>query len=101
MNEVKINLNEIIKVKLTDLGKDIYYHQFDELNRRHGKVVIEPFFPKEDVEGYTEFQLWDFMEIYGKHIGMAQPNVIKPLEIIYELPKDEEKNTNTWPEYRT
>lgn len=89
MNKVRINLNEVIKVKLTDLGKDIYYHQFDELNRRRGRIVIEPFFPKEDAEGYTKFQLWEFMEIYGKHIGMAQPNVIKPLEIVYELPKEE------------
>lgn len=91
MNEVRINLNEVIKVKLTDLGKDIYYHQFDELNRRRGRIVCEPSFPKEDAEGYTKFQLWNFMEIYGEHIGVAQPNVIEPLEIVYELPKEEKK----------
>lgn len=89
MNEVRINLNEVIKVKLTDLGKDIYYHQFDELNRRCGRIVCAPSFPKEDAEGYAKFQFWNFMEIYGEHIGMAQPNVIEPLEIVYELPKEE------------
>lgn len=91
MNEVRINLNEVIKVKLTDLGKDIYYHQYDELNRRRGRIVCEPSFPKEDAEGYTKFQLWNFMELYGEHIGMAKPNVIEPLEIVYELPKEEKK----------
>jgi hypothetical protein len=39
MSEVIINLNEVVKVKLTDLGKDIYYHQFAELNRRYGSIV--------------------------------------------------------------
>ena len=89
MSEVRINLNEVVKVKLTDLGKDIYYHQFDELNRRYGRIVCKPSFPKEDAEGYAEFQLWNFMEIYGEHFGMAKPNVIEPLEIVYELPKEE------------
>lgn len=89
MNEVRINLNEVVKVKLTDLGKDIYYHQFDELNRRYGRIVCKPLFPKEDADGYTEFQLWNFVEIYGEHIGMAKPNVIEPLEIVYEPPKEE------------
>ena len=89
MNEIKINLNEYVKVKLTDLGKDIYYRWYDELNARLGTVIYEPKFPKEDDKGYTYFQLWDFMEIYGKYIGMTKPNVIKPLEIIYEPPKEE------------
>ena len=30
---IRINLNEPIKVKLTDLGKKIYYHQYDEINQ--------------------------------------------------------------------
>ena len=89
MNEVRINLNEVVKVKLTDLGKDIYYHRFDKLNKRCGKIVCKPSFPKEDAKGYTKFQLWDFMETYGEHLGIAKPTVINPLEIVYELPKEE------------
>lgn len=81
---VRINLNETIKVKLTDYGKQIYYHRFDDINREYGREIIEPSFPKVDEEGYTTFQLWYFIELYGEHIGMAKPNVIKPLEIIYE-----------------
>lgn len=90
MSEVRINLNESVKVRLTDLGKDIFYHQHDRLNQRFGRIICKPAFPKEDAEGYTKFQLWSFMELYGEHIGMAKPNVIKPLEIVYELPKEAE-----------
>ena len=89
MSEVRINLNEDVKVKLTDLGKDIYYHRFDGFNRICGKIVCKPSFPKVDAEGYTKFQLWNFMKIYGEHMGLTMPNVIKPLEIVYELPNAE------------
>jgi len=81
---IRINLNELIKVKLTDWGKEIYYHQYDKTNQFAGREICKPKFPKEDENGYTEFQLWCFMELYGECMGMTLPNVIEPLEIIYE-----------------
>ena len=81
---VRINLNESIKVKLTDWGREIYYHQYDSINRAAGREICKPKFPKEDENGYTEFQLWCFIELYGMHMGMTLPNVIDPLEIVYE-----------------
>lgn len=67
----KFNINYIIKVKLTDLGKDIFYHQHDEFNKRHGSEVIKPRFPEVDEDGFTKFQLWEFMQIYGPHISIV------------------------------
>ena len=81
---IRINLNEPIKVKLTDWGKEIYYHQYDRTNQIAGREICEPRFPKEDENGYVEFQLWCFIELYGVHISMTLPNVIEPLEIVYE-----------------
>ena len=81
---IRINLNEPIKVKLTDWGKEIYYHQYDRINEHLGKEIHKPEFPKEDENGYTEFQLWRFMELYGRYMGMVSKNVIEPLEIVYE-----------------
>ena len=81
---IRINLNESVKVKLTDWGKEIYYHQYDRTNQIAGREICKPEFPKEDENGYTEFQLWCFIELYGIHIGMTLPNVIEPLEIAYE-----------------
>ena len=82
-NMQKINLNEIIKVKLTPYGAEIYYKQFDELNKQYGREICKPQMPRIDKDGYTEFQLWNFIELYGQHIGMCKPNVIEPLEIVY------------------
>ena len=81
---IRINLNEPIKVKLTDWGKEIYYHRYDRVNQIAGREICKPKFPKEDENGYTEFQVWCFMELYGEHMGMTLPNVIEPLEIVYE-----------------
>lgn len=81
---IRINLNEKIKVKLTDWGKEIYYHQYDRVNQIAGRKICEPRFPKEDKNGYTEFQLWSFIELYGEHMGIVLPNVIEPIEIVYE-----------------
>ena len=60
-NIQKINLNETIKVKLTPYGAEIYYKQFDELNKQYGREICKPQMPKIDKDGYTEFQLWNFI----------------------------------------
>ena len=82
-NMQKINLNETIKVKLTPLGAEIYYKQFDEVNKQCGREICKPQMPRIDKDGYTEFQLWHFIELYGEHIGICKPNVVEPLEIVY------------------
>ena len=80
----KINLNDRIKVKLTPLGAEIYYHQYDDIHKDYPKMKkhLQSSLPKVDENGYTEFQLWHFMELYGEHIGMCKKNVISPLDII-------------------
>lgn len=82
-NIQKINLNETIKVKLTPYGAEIYYKQFDELNKQYGREICKPLMPRIDKDGYTEFQLWHFIELYGQHIGVGKTNVIEPLDIVY------------------
>ncbi len=84
---IQINLNEVVKFKLTDLGKDIFIHQYDEINsriRELGGKPIQPALPKVDENGYTSMQLWNFMAIYGSYLGMGKPNVIEPLNLIYK-----------------
>lgn len=80
----KLNLNSLVRVKLTDYGKDIYYHRFDALNEyieQAGGKPFKPDYPVVDKDRYSEFQLWEFIELYGPHIHMAAENVIEPLNI--------------------
>ncbi len=85
MDKIIISLNDKVRFKLTDLGRKIYYHQFDDLIAKG--VQIRPKYPEEDADGYTSMLLWEFVEIYGQHIGMARQNVIEPLNLIVEEPR--------------
>ena len=79
-----INLNAEIKVKLTEKGVDIFYHQYDELNKwskENGYKLIEPRMPEIDKKGYTEMLLWKFMHIYGEHLYNGAQPVISPVNI--------------------
>ena len=78
----KLNWNTDVKVKLTDLGKDIYFHRHDDLNNELVKRGFKPFatyFPKVDENGYSAFTLWDFMQLYGSHIGMGFPDIVQDI----------------------
>ena len=79
-----INLNDRIKVKLTEFGKAIYINQIKELNDRFGRQIIKECEPEVDAGGYSHFQMWDFIHTYGQHIQAGYPNVIEPLDIIKE-----------------
>ena len=48
------------------------------------EIQLSPRFPKVDTDGYTKFQLWDFMQIYGKYMILGAPEVIKPLDVYIE-----------------
>ena len=62
--KIEINLNDEIKVQLTEHGEEIL------LKHYNWSEVI-------DKEGYRKFQLWDFINIYGKHIYHGSKQVIK------------------------
>ena len=55
------NINNYVKVKLTEKGKYIYYHRFDDIS-------LSPIELEYDDEGYVEFQLWHLMQIFGEHL---------------------------------
>lgn len=80
----KLNLNDKIKVKLNPLGAEIFYNQHEELIEMLKARGIDAFknrMPQIDNDGYTEMQLWYFMELYGQHIGMGKPNILTDLSL--------------------
>ena len=79
----KFNLNDYIKVKLTDYGKDIYFHKLDVLITEYPLLrdQLKPCFPETDENGFTEFQMWEFIQLYGPYIYLGAENVIEDIEI--------------------
>jgi len=81
----KLNWNSKIKVKLTDYGKDVYYHRYGK-DIKNG-VKLERWYPSVDEHGYSTFLLWDFMRIYGPHIKLGMKNVVEDISF-YIAEKD-------------
>lgn len=81
----KLNLNDCVRFKLNPRGAEIFYNQYDELNKelkaRGASNLLEPYMPSIDSKGFTEMQLWRFMELFGSHIGIGKPNVIEELNL--------------------
>ena len=81
----RINLNENIKVKLTVAGIKAYIDYMNEPNKaaKNGQPIKTKYLlPSIDDEGYTRFQLWNFMSIFGYNMTCGSDPVISPLEII-------------------
>ena len=73
MRYKETNLNYYIKVKLTEKGKEIYQEYLNNIFEEYEINDI----PKIEVdeEGYTEFQMWNFVRIFGKHFSMLGDNL--------------------------
>lgn len=76
---MRLNLNETVKVKLTERGKEIYRQYFSPL-----PDGFEQPEPRINEDGFTKLQLWMFMEMFGEHMSIWQPNVIEPFEIVFD-----------------
>jgi hypothetical protein len=62
------NLNDYIKVKLTEFGRKIYRSSFVSLGLPEPHINV-------DEDGYTRFQIHDFINVFGEHfhIGCELP----------------------------
>ena len=71
---MKFNINDIVKVRLTDVGRQELRRQHDEL---YGQICIDREYiaPKENGSGMVEFQLWDLMSRLGHlcQLGFQPP----------------------------
>lgn len=64
---IEYNLNENVHVRLNNTGRNIYKNHMQSLN---SNLSTEP---EVDENGYTKFQLWDLMHIFGKYISLGLP----------------------------
>ena len=93
MSEFNVNINDKIKVKLTAKGQEI----LDEVMRQnlekfHLTEDFNPYKNYPDAEGYTEFRLWNFMNIFGSYFMNGGPCCVEDNKII--CINDEGQNSN-------
>ena len=70
--EVRLNLNDRIKVKLTPLGHD-RHRLFHDSCTPH-----RPYHPvKQDKDGWSTWQVWSLFQVFGEHLGCGAPLVFE------------------------
>jgi hypothetical protein len=68
---MKININDTVKVRLTKLGRTIAAQEREcirSILARNGCVNLMLPERKPDAEGWTEWQLWDLMQVFGPRL---------------------------------
>jgi hypothetical protein len=63
----KFNINEYVWVKLGAKGEEIYLHSFDDVPQQFRRVPL----PEVDEDGYSKFQMWEFMGLFGPYCRMG------------------------------
>lgn len=66
---MKFNINDEVRVRLTDVGRAIHRKNHDDLFKAWGARGVMPEYrpPKEDPGGWSTWQLWDLMHEFGRH----------------------------------
>lgn len=83
--DIDFNINQYVRVRLTDDGKAILAAQYESLRASFPK--LPPHTPKrEDEEGFASFQMWDLMQSFGSHIHLGSTRPPFETAIRFENP---------------
>ena len=80
---MKFNINEKVRVKLTEHGRALHREDHKKLWAHLEQKAPKYTPPKEDAEGWSEWQLWELMQNFGSHIGLGFRT---PFETEIEVP---------------
>lgn len=74
---IDFNINEYIHVKLTDEGRLIHQQDHESFvaavpTLTTSMKLYKP--PQVDAEGYSKFQGWRLMQLFGPHMRLGAPN---------------------------
>lgn len=97
------NVNDVVRVKLNDHGRAIAKARTDSLSAfivARGGQPFEHRSKPEDADGWSEWQAWELMQVFGEHVGMGMD---MPFETTIEVklpappqgPPPPESETNT------
>jgi hypothetical protein len=69
---MRFNINDYVNVKLTDYGRQLHREDHYAFWKAAGREPPYPYRPpKEDADGWSQWQMWDLMQTFGKHISLG------------------------------
>lgn len=90
--DVMVNFNDEVKVKLTEAGINILKREHQQ-NAKHYNdrgFTYPEFELKVDEEGWSSFQLWHLMNLFGNHM---YPSMAQPFGAMVVIPKSKPIST--------
>ena len=80
--DILFNINNFIKVKLTEEGQKVVQEDYEYWHSIYPYIV-----PKyvEDSDGYTQFQMWKFMNLFGFKFRNGGPCYIEGNVMLLEV----------------
>ena len=85
MTDLKIDLNDMVRVKLTEEGIRRYTARARRLNKIYPAARCRPLLPTLDAEGYYRAQLWTIIQDYGDKIRLGNKLPIESEFIVESL----------------
>ena len=81
---VPFNVNEYVRVKLTERGKKCLRENYDKLAQAWGgKLTFQFRLPEEDADGWSRWQMWSLMQDLGPHISIgSEPPFETSIEVL-------------------
>ena len=80
------NVNSIVKVKLTEYGKELYKKRhIDFFGPPDGPDRFPYNPPEEDADGYSQFKFWDLMNRFSYYVGIGYKLPFDPDILIDEM----------------
>jgi hypothetical protein len=67
------NLNNCVRVKLTDEGRAYVAAKDAMFRASHGVLLVRPV---ESADGWSEWQMWELMQTFGDDIFMGGPHYL-------------------------
>lgn len=81
---IEFNINYFIKVKLTKYGREIHEAHFRQ-HLYYNAAIGEPDYSAPvDEKGFTKYQLWEFMNIFGGYMHNGAKLIIQRNMIYFE-----------------
>ena len=84
---MRFNINEIVRVQLTEEGRRIHRQNHDAFmasipRAAQERMTYTP--PKEDADGWSEWQMWHLMQEFGVWMRMG---LKEPFSLTIEIPE--------------
>jgi hypothetical protein len=96
---MKFNLNEHVRVQLTDFGRAMHRKRWDDFRKERPWLKDKDYQPPvEDKNGWSTWQLWILMREFGPVISLGASEF--PFDLDIEIPSGRRLKSNGTPKTR-